>query len=84
MAVAYAKKALLIDSNNVKALYRCGVGLKMQGCFDEAEGKLRRAHKLDPNSQAIVRELKELDSIKRQLRETETNMCRQVCCLGKN
>lgn len=84
MAVAYAKKALLIDSNNVKALYRCGVGLKMQGCFDEAEGKLRRAHKLDPNSQAIVRELKELDSIKRQLRETETNMCRRMFNYANN
>uniref|UniRef100_V5H8U7 peptidylprolyl isomerase n=3 Tax=Ixodes ricinus TaxID=34613 RepID=V5H8U7_IXORI len=84
MAVAYAKKALLIDPNNVKALYRCGVGLKMQGCFDEAEGRLRRAHRLDPNSQAIIRELNELNSIKRQLRETETNMCRRMFNYANN
>uniref|UniRef100_A0A090XEX4 Uncharacterized protein n=2 Tax=Ixodes ricinus TaxID=34613 RepID=A0A090XEX4_IXORI len=56
----------------------------MQGCFDEAEGRLRRAHRLDPNSQAIIRELNELNSIKRQLRETETNMCRRMFNYANN
>ncbi|CAN8003761.1 unnamed protein product, partial [Ixodes hexagonus] len=84
MAVAYGKKALLIEPNNVKALYRCGVGLKMQGYFDEAENKLRRALRCDPNSQAIIHELNELNNIRQQLREAETKMCRRMFSYANN
>ncbi|XP_075742161.1 inactive peptidyl-prolyl cis-trans isomerase FKBP6-like, partial [Rhipicephalus microplus] len=58
LAVACARRALQRNPNYAKALYRCAVGLRMLGEFEEA-AELQRAsaYALVPDSSAIGREL---------------------------
>lgn len=78
MAIRYARQALRIESENAKALYRCGRALMMQGCLDDAARYLQRAQRKEPNSAAITRELCILDDRKRKEQCAERVMCRRM------
>lgn len=78
MAVHYAKQALQIEGENAKALYRCGRGLMMLGCLDNAKQYLRRAQRREPSSAVITRMLCILDDRKRQERHAEDVMYRRM------
>ncbi|XP_077542078.1 inactive peptidyl-prolyl cis-trans isomerase FKBP6-like isoform X1 [Haemaphysalis longicornis] len=82
MAIGYAKRALLIAPKNARALFRVGVGLKMQGEFTDAARYLRRALAEEPNEQTIIRELRSVDSLKRQFDLEEAAMCRRMFGAG--
>uniref|UniRef100_A0A1E1XFZ2 peptidylprolyl isomerase n=1 Tax=Amblyomma aureolatum TaxID=187763 RepID=A0A1E1XFZ2_9ACAR len=78
VAVAYAKRALLSHPNNARALYRCGVALKMQGDFDDAVKYLRKALKVEPHSPNIAEQLRSINNLKQQLHDDESAMCRRM------
>lgn len=78
MAIGYGKRALLIAPRNARALFRVGVGLKMKGEFNDAARYLRRALAEEPNEPSIVRELRCVDTLKRQFDMQEADMCRRM------
>ncbi|XP_077516951.1 inactive peptidyl-prolyl cis-trans isomerase FKBP6-like [Amblyomma americanum] len=83
VAVAYAKRALLSHPNDARALYRCGVALKMQGAFDDATKYLQKALKIEPNSAAIKEQLRKISILKQQLLADESAMCRRMLATDK-
>uniref|UniRef100_A0A023GMQ0 peptidylprolyl isomerase n=1 Tax=Amblyomma triste TaxID=251400 RepID=A0A023GMQ0_AMBTT len=78
VAITYSKRALQIHPNNSRALYRCGVALKMQGNFDDAAKYLRRALRVEPNSSPIAEQLRIINNLKKQLHNNEIAMCRRM------
>lgn len=65
LAVMYAERSLRRNPKDANALYRCGVGLKMQSKFDKATQCLFKALKLHPDSVAIAEELRVVGRLKR-------------------
>lgn len=59
-ALANCSKALAIDHNNVKALFRRGKCHALLGALDEAKADLDRLLLLDPGNKEAIRELREL------------------------
>lgn len=78
MAISYGKRALLIDPKNARAFFRVGVGLKMQGEFNTAAKYLRQALAVEPNEQAIIRELRNVNVLKQQFQVEEAAMCKRM------
>ncbi|KAH6931314.1 hypothetical protein HPB50_023513 [Hyalomma asiaticum] len=82
LAVASARRALQLDPNCAKALYRCAVGLRMLGEFEEAVEMQRRAYELEPNSSHIGRELcalnRDLFNQKEEVAQLYRNMMRAL------
>jgi len=65
-AILNCCKALDIDTNNVKALFRRGQGYLRNSEFTKAKSDLMEAAKLDPNNKEIRQEL---DLLKKKLEE---------------
>ena len=63
-----ASKALEVDSNNVKALYRRAVAHRAMGDVDAAKSDLKAALSVDPDNTAVK---KELISIKMTIEESK-------------
>eukprot|EP00984_Skeletonema_dohrnii_P001008 scaffold320_cov108-Skeletonema_dohrnii-CCMP3373.AAC.11 len=65
-----ASKALEVDNQNVKALYRRGVASRAMGDVDAARADLKEAYKLDPANTAVKKELlaikKSLEDMKKK------------------
>lgn len=78
LAVATARRALQLDPDSVKALYRCAVGLRMLGEFEEAAELQRRAYALMPNSLPIERELCALNRGLFNQKQEVAQLCRNM------
>mmetsp|Transcript_9425 Transcript_9425/g.13519 ORF Transcript_9425/g.13519 Transcript_9425/m.13519 type:complete len:348 (-) Transcript_9425:798-1841(-) len=65
-----ASKALEVDNQNVKALYRRAVASRAIGDVDAARADLKQAYKLDPTNTAVKKELlaikKSLEDLKKK------------------
>ncbi|XP_075547677.1 inactive peptidyl-prolyl cis-trans isomerase FKBP6-like isoform X2 [Dermacentor variabilis] len=77
-AVASARRALQLDPDSAKALYRCAVGLRMLGEFEEAAKLQRRAYALMPNSLPIERELCALNRGLFNQKQEVAQLCRDM------
>lgn len=78
LAVASARRALQLDPDSAKALYRCAVGLRMLGEFEEAAKLQRRAYALMPNSLLIERELCALNRGLFNQKQEVAQLCRDM------
>lgn len=78
LAVACARRALQRNPNYAKALYRCAVGLRMLGEFEEAAELQRRAYALAPDSSAIGRELCVLNKSLFNRNQEISELCRNM------
>ncbi|XP_050035555.1 inactive peptidyl-prolyl cis-trans isomerase FKBP6-like [Dermacentor andersoni] len=78
LAVASARRALQLDPDSAKALYRCAVGLRMLGEFEEAAKLQRRAYALMPNSLPIERELCALNRVLFNQKQEVAQLCRDM------
>ncbi|XP_037515888.1 inactive peptidyl-prolyl cis-trans isomerase FKBP6 [Rhipicephalus sanguineus] len=78
LAVACARRALQRDPNCAKALYRCAVGLRMLGEFEEAAELQRQAYALAPNSSHIGHELCALNRGLFNQKQEVTQLCRNM------
>jgi hypothetical protein len=74
MSCDVAGKALLIDADNVKALYRRAVAFRKTGNYVGAIADLRHAAKLDPKNAAVRKDFaaakKELENSKKNQRKS--------------
>lgn len=74
MSCDVAAKALEVDPDNVKALYRRAVAYRKTGDYDGALADLRQAAKLDPKNAAVRKDLvatkKELEASKKNQRKS--------------
>lgn len=77
-AVDNSRRALELDGSCAKALYRCGVGLRMLGQLQEAADMMRRAARIAPNSTALVRDMVELDKELARERGEEAELCKRM------
>lgn len=77
-AVNNSRRALELDKSCAKALYRCGVGLRMLGRLKEAADMMRRAARFAPNSTALVRDMVELDKELAREQGEEAELCRRM------
>lgn len=68
----YARKALDVDSKNVKALFRLGQSLRKMSDYEEAKKQITKARRLSPDNGDILKELHVLDAdIKKSSRENK-------------
>lgn len=74
-AVDSARRALSLDEECVKALYRCGVGLRLLGDIEEAASMQRRALALEPGSHHVQRELFLVEQVLRTQRSFGAALC---------
>lgn len=77
-AVQCARLALNLDAECVKALYRCGVGLRLLGDVEEAACMQRRALALAPGSRHVERELVLVEQHLQSRRSSDVDLCRNM------
>ncbi|KAM4047727.1 inactive peptidyl-prolyl cis-trans isomerase FKBP6 isoform 2-T2 [Anomaloglossus baeobatrachus] len=71
----WGEKALAIDDNNVKALFRCGQACLELREYEKARTFLLRAQKLEPFNLEINSELKRLSSCYKDYMDHQRQMC---------
>ncbi|CAH2219735.1 inactive peptidyl-prolyl cis-trans isomerase FKBP6, partial [Pelobates cultripes] len=75
-ALTYGEKALAIDGNNTKALYRCGQASLDLREYEKAQHFLLAAQKMEPFNLEINNELKRLSSCYQEYKDQQKKMCR--------
>lgn len=83
-AMTYSKRALLINPNNIKALYHYGTAKYMNADYDEAKDLLLRAKKLKPTCTAIDSALQKLEHRIKLDSITEHNLYKKMSSLFYN
>ena len=76
--VTYARKALYINSEDCKALFKLGKALRLLGDFDRAREFLERAHRHRPTNREIAEELGELEKSVQKFNKLEREQCRRM------
>ncbi|XP_022108900.1 inactive peptidyl-prolyl cis-trans isomerase FKBP6-like isoform X2 [Acanthaster planci] len=73
-ALSNCTKALEIDPDNIKALFRRGQALLRSGEFDQARHWLSKAQKISPKNSAIEAELRQLGKVKAKFEQLDKMM----------
>ncbi|XP_019866008.2 FK506-binding protein-like [Aethina tumida] len=81
LVIDFSKKALLYDSNNVKALYRLAVAYKNDKDFENSFNMFKKLLELDPNNRACSEHLKYVIA---QIKKAEENTNIMVKNMFKN
>ncbi|XP_078280099.1 peptidyl-prolyl cis-trans isomerase FKBP8 [Rhinoraja longicauda] len=77
-ALKSSNAALKHQPNNIKALFRKGKVLTLQGEYTEAIPVLKQAARLEPSNKAILAELSQLLRKQSEQRTVEQAMCRKM------
>ncbi|KAJ8874164.1 hypothetical protein PR048_025006 [Dryococelus australis] len=77
-AVELCNKALAIEPNNIKSLYRRAVGLTELKIYDEAQDSLSRILSIDPNNIAANEKLKDLKNKTKDLDAKYVNVVKKM------
>merc|ERR1719427_436313 len=83
-ACKYARKALDIQSNNVKALWRLARALRHMGEYSEAKRRIYQASQLDPRNKDITEELNTLNAEIEKHRQRESGMAKRMFQMDVN
>ncbi|MEE6468924.1 hypothetical protein FKM82_008424 [Ascaphus truei] len=89
-ALTWGEKALAIDGNNTKALYRCGqVRASAIACrelkdYEKATNFLLGAQRLEPFNLEINSELRRLASCFKEYEDTQRELCRRMFPLSSS
>lgn len=76
--VVYAKKALYLNQEDVKAMFKVGKAFRLLGEYDKARKYLMDAKKIKPMNAEIGQELEELENSKKHYNALEREQCRKM------